>query len=156
MGTEQFQRAKAAALAGFADHGPDHLNCAQAVVRFAAVVLGASRESVVLARYFGGGLSRTGQVCGALSGAALALGLRDQCRGLSWPDGTSPDMDKLQQLVRDFEAEFGSATCKGLVGYLTDTPEGYERFRDDDKYASCEGYVSWSCDRLYELLETGD
>ena len=148
------QHAKEAALAGFRDMGAGHLNCAQAVVHFASMVLGADPDSVVLARYFGGGMTRTGQVCGALSGAALSLGLRDRFRGLSWPDGASPDTEKLQQMFRRFEAEFGAMTCRGLIGYATDTPEGYSRFRAEGKYEACEGYVSWACDRVYDILET--
>ena len=147
------QQAKETALAGFRDMGPDHLNCAQAVVRFASMVLGADPDSVVLARYFGGGMTRTGQVCGALSGAALSLGLRDRCRGLSWPDGASPDTGKMQQLFQRFEAVFGAMTCRGLIGYATDTPEGYARFRAEGKYESCEGYVAWTCDHLHDILE---
>ena len=148
------QQAKEAALARFRDMGPGHVNCAQAVVRFASMVLGADQDSVVLARYFGGGITRMGQVCGALSGSAISLGLRDRCLGLSWPDGASPDTEKLQQLFRQFEAEFGALTCRELVGYVTDTPEGYDTFRAGGKYVSCEGYVSWACDHLYDILET--
>jgi C_GCAxxG_C_C family probable redox protein len=124
------------------------------VVRFASLLLGAGEDTVVLARYFGGGMTRMGEVCGALSGAALSLGLRDRCRGLAWPDGESPDMEKLQQLFRRFEAEFGATTCRQLVGYLTDSAQGYDRFRDEDKYASCRSYVSWVCDQLQDLLGT--
>ena len=87
--------ARAAALAGFADTGPDHLNCAQAVVRFAALLLGAREDSVVLARYMGGGMAGTGEVCGALSGAALSTGLRDQHRGFS-PADDVPSLAKEQ------------------------------------------------------------
>ena len=154
MVEDRLQQAKEAALAGFRDMGAGHLNCAQAVVRFAAIVLGADQDSVVLARYFGGGITRMGQVCGALSGAAISLGLRDHFLALSWPDGASPDTDKLQQMFRRFEAEFGALTCGALVGYGIDTQEGYERFKADDKYVSCEGYVSWACDHLHEILLT--
>lgn len=153
MEDDRSQQAKEAALAGFRDMGPGHLNCAQAVVRCASIVLGVDEDAVVLARYFGGGMTRMGEVCGALSGAALSLGLRDRCRGLSWPDGTSPDSAKLQQLFRGFEAEFGALTCGALIGYGTGTHEGYKRFRADDKYASCEGYVSWACDHVLDILE---
>jgi C_GCAxxG_C_C family probable redox protein len=149
-----FLRAKAAALAGFAETGAGHLNCAQAVVRFAAILLDARQDSVVLARYFGGGMTGMGQVCGALSGAALSVGLRDLHLGLSWPDRASPGFEKLQQLFRQFEVEFGATTCRGLIGYVTDTPQDYERFKAEGKYASCEGYVSWTCDRLHDILET--
>jgi C_GCAxxG_C_C family probable redox protein len=152
--TSEAQAARAVALAGFADTGPGHLNCAQAVVRFASLMLGAGEDSVVLARYFGGGMTRMGEVCGALSGAALSVGLRDRCRGLTWPDGRSPDTEKLQEMFRRFEAEFGATTCRQLVGYPTDTTQGYDRFKDDDKYASCRNYVSWVCDQLRDLLIT--
>lgn len=153
MVSDESRQAKEAALAGFRDMGAEHLNCAQAVVRFATDLLGAEQDSVVLARYFGGGMTRMGEVCGALSGAALSLGLRDRCRGLSWPDGTSPDTRGLQELFARFEAEFGALTCRELIGYVTQTPEGYERFKADDKYVSCESYVSWACDQLRDILE---
>jgi C_GCAxxG_C_C family probable redox protein len=153
MEDDRSRQAKAAALKGFRDTGSGHLNCAQAVVRCASIVLGADQDSAVLARYFGGGITRMGEVCGALSGAALSLGLRDRCRGLDWPDGTSPDSEKLQQLFRGFEAEFGALTCRALVGYGTGTREGYAKFRAEDKYASCEAYVSWVCDQLLDILE---
>ena len=154
MVDDRFLRAKAAALAGFAETGADHLNCAQAVVRCAAILLDARPDSVVLARYFGGGISGMGQVCGALSGAALSVGLRDLDRGLSWPDRASPGFEKLQELFRRFEAEFGATTCRALIGYSTDTPQDYERFKAEAKYASCEEYVSWTCDHLCDILET--
>ena len=145
--------AKEAALARFRDLGPGHLNCAQAVVHFASSVLGLSQDSVVVARYFGGGLVRTGQVCGALSGCAISLGLRDLHRGLTWPDGTSPDTEELQSLCRDFEATFGAMDCGDLVGYQIGTPDGYRRFKADDKYEPCEQYVSWACDHLADVLQ---
>ncbi len=81
------------------------------------------------------------------------MGLRDQCRGLSWPDGDSPDTEQLQRLFREFEAEFGAQTCSELIGYVTDTAEGRDRFKAGDKYASCEGYVSWACDHVCDVLE---
>jgi len=90
----------------------------------------------------------------SLVGIRRTLGLRDRCLGLSWPDGASPDTETLQQLFRQLEAEFGALTCRELVGCVTDTPEGYDRFRARGKYVSCEGYVSWACDHLCDILET--
>ena len=154
MSDDTVRMAKAAALAGFADTGPGHLNCAQAVVRFAAVLLSAGEDSIVLARYLGGGMAGMGQVCGALSGAALSVGLRDRRRGLSWADRSSPTTEKLQELFRDFEAEFGATTCRELVGYRTDSTQAYERFKAERKQQCCQAYVSWTCDQLQDILET--
>ena len=93
-----------------------------------------------------------GEVCGALSGAALSLGLRDAHRGLTWPDGQSPDTAALQQVFRRFEAQFHATTCQALVGFSIDTEQGYERFRAEDKYQACTEYVAWVCDQLPDLL----
>jgi C_GCAxxG_C_C family probable redox protein len=153
MADSQSSAAKEAALAGFSDLGPDHLNCAQAVVRFACLVLGLRQDSAVAARYFGGGIVRCGHVCGALSGAAISLGLRDLHFGLSWPDGTSPDTEMLRQLCTEFQVKFGATDCKALVGYGIETPDGYRRFKADDKYQLCRQYVSWTCDRLLATLQ---
>ena len=145
--------AKEAAVAGFVDMGPDHLNCAQAVVRFSTLVLGHDPELVVLARYFGGGVVRMGHICGALSGAALSLGLRDWHLPEHGSDATAQNTEKLQQLLLDFEKEFGAGTCSLLTGHDIRTREGYRQFRDDKKASDrCPLYVSWVCDRLYEML----
>jgi C_GCAxxG_C_C family probable redox protein len=144
--------AKQAAINGFRDLGPRHLNCAQAVVHFASSVLGLRPDSAVAARYLGGGMARTGQVCGALSGCAVSLGLRDLQAGLTWPDAESPDTARLQRLFRDFDETFGATACRDLVGYEIGTADGYRRFRTDGKYALCEQYVSWACDHLVDIL----
>lgn len=153
---EQLQRAKDAALAGFRDSGPGHLNCAQTVLHFAAQVIGAPEDSVILARYFGGGITGMGHVCGALSGCALSLGLRDRHFELSWPDRSSPDAERLQELLRQFEVEFGTRTCIDLIGYELSTEESHDRYEAEGKHVSCEKYVSWACDHLYELLTPRD
>ena len=155
MDDDTVSAARAAALAGFADTGPGHLNCAQAVVRFAALLLGAREDSVLLARYMGGGMAGMGEVCGALSGAALSTGLRDQHRGFSSADDVpSLAKENLRQLFQRFEAEFGATTCRALVGYRIDSTQAFERFRAEGKHRTCEAYVSWTCDQLADILET--
>jgi C_GCAxxG_C_C family probable redox protein len=144
--------AKEAAMAGFLDMGPDHLNCAQAVVRFSVLVLGRDPELVVLARYFGGGVVRMGHLCGALSGAALSLGIRDSHLAGYGSDGMAQNTDKLQQLVSDFEKEFGAVSCSLLTGHDIRTREGYRRFKEDKASDRCPLYVGWVCDHLYEML----
>ena len=129
MGADTWQDAKDMAVAGFLDDGPAHLNCAQAVVAFAAATLGLDPRLVLAARYMGGGSVGMGHLCGALSGAILAPGLRDFFSGAEWPDSTAPDKAALQRLMRDFEAEFGTATCLGLTGHDISSKEGYRDFK---------------------------
>lgn len=144
--------ARAEALAGYQRSGPGHLNCAQAVVHFAMRALGRDTGLVTAGAYMGGGMVRLGHVCGALSGAALALGLRD----LTDPEGAERDAAvvtaELQALMRDFEAEFGDTACRGLTGHDISTREGYRAFAAGDARARCAGYVGWVCDRLGAIV----
>ena len=144
--------AKELAMEGFRDPGPDHLNCAQAVVRFAAHGLGGDAESVTLARYMGGGSVGMGEMCGAVEGAVLGLGLRDYLSPKEHPAVDAPDKESLQELIRDFRTLFGSATCRGLTGQDISSPEGYESFKADPISRRCDDYVAWACDRLGSIL----
>ncbi|MCJ7797235.1 MAG: C-GCAxxG-C-C family protein, partial [Thermoleophilia bacterium] len=156
MGTDTWQDAKDIAVTSFLDNGPAHLNCAQAVVVFAAHALQFDPKAVLAARYMGGGSVGMGHLCGALSGAILAPGLRDFFSGAEWPDRAAPDKGALQQLIRDFEAEFGTATCLGLTGHDISSKEGYRAFKQDKISKRCADYVAWTCDRLEPILRGAD
>ena len=144
--------AKAEALAGFGASGSAHLNCAQAVVFFALRALGRDVDLITAARYLGGGMVRLGHECGAVTGAVLALGLRD----LTDPEGTERDVAgataELQELVRAFEAEFGHTTCRELTGHDLSTRESYKIFAASDARPRCADYVGWVCDRVGAVL----
>lgn len=152
MTTVKPEIAKADALTRFTDPGPDRVNCAQAVLRFALLVTGLDPDLFVAARYFGGGMVGIGEACGAVTGAALALGLRD-CRLPEQVTHQPPlTSDRLQDLLRDFSAEFDSRRCIELTGHDLSTPEGHKMFRKSDAHERCAVYVAWVCDRLTPLL----
>jgi len=146
------EEAKADALARFKDTGPDHLNCAQAVVRFAVLTLGLDEDLVTVARYFGGGIAGTGEACGALTGAAMSLGMRDMDLAAESADLRPRTTQELQALVSGFAQEFGCTRCRDLTGFDLSTPEGHEEFAVSEARIRCADYVSWVCDRLVPLL----
>lgn len=149
---ERWTEAKELAMAGFRDPGPAHLNCAQAVVMFAAHGLGIDPATVNLARYMGGGSVGMGEMCGAVEGAVLALGMRDYYAPAEHPAIDPGEKDALQSLIRDFREQFGSATCRGLTDHDISTKEGYDLFKADPIAQRCDDYVAWVCDRLRTLL----
>ncbi len=144
--------AKQLAMEEFRDTGPGHLNCAQAVVRFAAHGLRGDPASVTFARYMGGGSVGMGEMCGAVEGAVLALGLRDYLSPNEHASVDAADKESLQALIRDFRTLFGSATCRGLTGQDISSLEGYARFKADPISQRCDDYVAWACDRLGSIL----
>jgi C_GCAxxG_C_C family probable redox protein len=147
---EKCSQAKAQAMAGYLDPGPDHLNCAQAVLTSALLAMDADPALMNVANYFGGGMARMGQACGAVTGAAIALGLRDLDAGDGLPK--NPGFDPMQQLVRDFEDTFGAITCKDLLGCDISTPQGFRGAKKTQALSRCPVFVEWAIDRLGGIL----
>jgi len=146
------EQAKADAMAAFTDPGPAHVNCSQAVVRFALLVLGGDLDLVTVARYFGGGIGGMGEACGAVTGAAMALGLRDL-----WLTEQSPNLrprttERLQELIRGFRSQFGTCRCADLTGFDLSNPAERELFVKSEVHDRCADYVGWVCDGLAPLL----
>jgi C_GCAxxG_C_C family probable redox protein len=148
--SEKSERAKSQALAGYLDPGPKHLNCAQAVVTAGLIMMDQELCLVNAANYFGGGLVRTGQACGAVTGAAMALGLRELQADESLSKNSA--FNRLQQLIRDFEENFGAVACRDLIGCDITTPEGYREAKRSQATSRCPEFVSWVIDRLAELV----
>jgi len=147
------EQAKTEALSRFNDPGPDHINCAQAVVYFALLTLGGDPALLTTARYFGGGVAGMGETCGAITGAALALGLRDMLMTTDTPQDLTPrTREYLQSLLRDFTAEFGARRCNDLTGFDISTPEGHDAFMASEIRGRCKDYVGWMCDQITPIL----
>lgn len=83
-----------------------------------------------IATAFGGGIGGTGSVCGALSGAVMAVGLR---LGRREPTERDAKAYALTQLMRRrFEAAMGHVDCRALTGLDLSTREGAKQFYASD------------------------
>jgi C_GCAxxG_C_C family probable redox protein len=148
--------AKKEALAAFRATGAAHRNCAQAVLLFTLRLLEADPEDATVARYFGGGLARSGLTCGAITGAALSLGFRDRLDPATWADRGAEGQAQLQALTDDFQAEFGAIDCLELSGRDLRTEQGQERFASKGvRETRCVDLVGWTSERVATLLERG-
>jgi C_GCAxxG_C_C family probable redox protein len=106
-------------------------NCSQAVLSTCGPEMGLDRKSTLrVAGMFGGGMGHLGNVCGAVSGAFMVIGLKYS----KVQDGENEKRDRGYALVRQFAEEFaarnGSIICKELLGYDLSTPEGLARARE--------------------------
>jgi len=147
----RYEEAKAETLAGFSDRGPDHINCAQAMVHLTMGILGRDKSVITAAQYLGGGVSSTGGTCGAVTGSALALGLRDYYEGAD-ANSVARTKEALQDLIASFEQEFGACACRDLTGHDLLTPEGMEEFKNSEASQRCPVYISWMSDHLFPIL----
>ncbi len=150
MTPEKCKHAKAQALAGYSDPGPAHLNCAQAVMLSGLLMMDQDPEFTTVGSYLGGGMARTGETCGALTGAAVTLGLRDLLAPGALPKNSA--FIPLQQLIRDFEATFGAVTCKGLLGCDISTTQSFREAKKSQALSRCPAFVEWTIDRLAGMM----
>ena len=92
-------------------------NCAQSVLLAFAPECGLSEETAAkLASSFGGGVARLREVCGAVSGMAMAAGL---IRGYADPADQQAKIGHyalVQAMAAEFRAEFGTILCRDILG----------------------------------------
>ena len=126
------------------------LSCAEAVAIAGMKRLGGQSDLIPrIATGFGGGLSRTKSVCGALTGGVLVLSAafgRDKLG-----DDRDVLISKMQALVDGFRARFDSDNCFALTGLDFNDPAAQTIYRER-VHAQCRGYVEYVCERLDKLL----
>ena len=99
-----------------------------------------------------GGVAYGGGVCGAISGAALAVG---QLAGRRIPDhneAKTAAREWVMELMDQFEAEFGSTTCHGLLGIDLRAPGEHDRFIESGIWQTrCMAQIEFAVQLLEEL-----
>lgn len=99
-------------------------HCSQAVFAAFAEELGISEEQALkIGACFGSGM-RKGEVCGACTGALMALGLKyGQCKEED-NDSRIKTNEVTDKFISEFVKENGSFMCKELLGCDLSTGEG--------------------------------
>jgi len=129
-------------------------NCAQAVSSVFAGDTGVPEEVILRAATgFGAGAGRTGGMCGAVSGAVLAIGLLSGSTGADEKEAK----DRTYAVTREFVARFvrrnGTVSCTGLLGCDISTDEGLARAREQNLTRTlCPCYVKDAVEILEEVL----
>ncbi len=111
--------------------------CAESVVLAIAKAQGINSDLMPkTATAFCSGMSRTCGTCGALTGAIMGVGL--SLGRSTVKDSVQPSYIAAQQLIRDFEKEFGSRDCRVLLdGCNLNTPEGKAIFKEQNLGQRC-------------------
>lgn len=129
-------------------------NCAQSVFSSFCEELGLDRETALkISGAFGGGMGHTGEVCGAVSGAFMVIGLK---YGKSKADDNAAK-EKTYALVQEFskrfKAEFGSVNCKELLKYDIGIVEEMKKAAEEGLFKSlCPMLVKRATEIVEEIL----
>ncbi|NLO47315.1 MAG: C_GCAxxG_C_C family protein [Clostridiales bacterium] len=129
-------------------------DCCQTVLSYCAEDLGMDEEDALkLGSGFGGGL-HVGEVCGCVTGAVMALGLK---YGFSEPKddiGKQIMNARTGEFIRRFKEENGALRCKELLGYDVSIPEEKAKIGEDGIIPQkCPGLVCSACRILDNMLD---
>lgn len=101
--------------------------CSQAVFAVFAVDFGISKEDgLKIGACFGSGM-RKGEVCGACTGALMALGLK-------YGDGKVKSNEACEKFLDEFKSENGSYICRDLLNCDISTEKGVEYALDNNLF----------------------
>ena len=129
-------------------------NCSQSVFSVFAEEYGLEPNLArKIATGLGGGVGRTGNICGAVSGAVLAIGLIHGMNSTSDAERKEKSHQITQEFVKTFTDRFGSVSCPILLGYHLGIPsEKEEAGKTGAIRKICPGLVQGAVGILEEIL----
>lgn len=144
--------AKTVALERFAQK----FNCAEATLMGLAEANGLGCNCIPrIATGFGGGIGGWGEVCGALTGAVMAFGLKYGRESAEDLESKNAVAAMVRQLFEAFEKEFGTTRCFDLTECNMRTPEGMARAKELDLHNKfCPKFVSFATEVGQRLIDS--
>ncbi len=110
-------------------------NCSQAVLLAFSDVTGLENETALkIASSFGGGMGRMREVCGAVSGALMVLGISKGYSDLSNTDAKKAHYALVREFANRFKEENGSIICRELLSGVKTSVGGVPEERNDTYY----------------------
>ena len=131
-------------------------NCAQSVLASCGPDYGLPRETAVrVAQAFGGGIGRTGNVCGAATGALMTVGLKCAVKDATDLAAKAEANRIAQEFLARFKARSGSLLCRDIIGCDLSTAEGYKYALESGRHQTiCPRTIRDAIEIIEELLET--
>ena len=114
--------------------------CAESVLLAIAESQGIHSDLIPrIATGFCSGVSRSGGMCGAVSGAIMGINL---VTGRNSPaESLEVNYALIQKLISQFESQYGSVNCRQLIGCDLATEAGQRYFIENHLIESCLQYA---------------
>ena len=136
------------------EHFTARFNCAESVLLGVTKACGLECECVPrIATGFGGGVSSCGEICGALTGAVMAMGLKFGRESAEDVEAKNALYEKVQNLLDSFKREFGTIRCLELTECDFRTPEGKEKAKELDLHGGlCRKFVEFAANEAAQMI----
>ena len=133
-------------------------NCSQSVYMALAPLVGKDRMSAArTSAFLGGGICRTRNMCGAVLGMLMACGDADGNTDGADQDRKGRNYMKGRELMERFREEFGSLTCRELLGIDPDKKEPAQpEARTEEYYRTrpCPGFIEFAARMGQEYIDS--
>ncbi|HUT80858.1 MAG TPA: C-GCAxxG-C-C family protein [Candidatus Bathyarchaeia archaeon] len=129
-------------------------NCAQAVLR--AVLEERNlyfNDAPAIAANFGGGIIGRGEICGAVSGALMAIGVIASKKEETIIEQKKLASEVAKKFYEEFEKIFKHNTCNGLIGIDRNDPIEKQKAVDAGLYRdNCPKFVTQAAKIVLDLF----
>jgi len=129
--------------------------CSEAVFKAIASAQGISSQFIPkIATGFAAGIGRSEEVCGAVSGAIMGLGLKYGRNSLEeTPQGKRP-YEYAAALIQEIKDRHGTATCAGVLGLNLMDPGDLETYNELDHWnTTCRELIKEATALAWDLLQ---
>lgn len=129
-------------------------NCSQSVFTAFAEDLGISeKQALMISTNFGGG-ARKGELCGAVSGAQMALGMMFGHFDSEDAESKKRAYKISEQFMDRFAKKQGSVVCRELLGYDLSKPEGMAVIKEKNLFKTiCPELIKCAVETVEEIIE---
>lgn len=101
-----------------------------------------------------GGVAWSGHICGAISGAAMAVGRLAAQRTISHKEAKRVARRLMAGLMAEFQAEFGATNCRDLINLDISVPEQHATFIQSGIWRDvCMGQIEFVVRKLAPLQD---
>lgn len=138
------------ALAGFMSR----FTCSSAVFSTFSYEPGLDPDTAKkIACGFGAGISKSGNICGAVSGAIMVIGLKYGKTQANDEAATYRTRALVRKFLQEFARRHGSVNCTELLGYNLGKPEEFAQARDNKLFVTkCPELVGDAAAILEQIL----
>jgi len=130
-------------------------NCAQAIFSTYSKHFGLDPKlALLLTTAFGGGIARSGDLCGAVTGALMVIGLKHGKSISDDEDAKELTYALALDLIDSFKVKYGTIKCRELMGCDLSTEEGRQYAREHELSKNlCPSFVEYAAEMIENILE---
>ncbi len=129
-------------------------NCCQSVLRSVLEEKGLMfDEAIFIGSGFGGGIIGRGEICGAVSGAVMAIGILNKNLYTDLAEHKKATRETTEIFYKRFEGIYGHSTCNGLIGIDRNDPEAKKKASEAGIYReNCPKFVKSAVNIVLDLF----